>query len=276
MTNRSNIGFLTPKPIQPELPLFVYLPGMDCTGELLTVQAEKLAKVFDLRCLYISPTDLSSWEKLTEATIKLIQKELIRNPQRTVYLCGESFGGCLAIKTILAAPELIHKLILVNPASSFYQRSWLGLGGILTNLIPDLIHRYSALGFLPFLAELSRMAQSERLALLKAMRSIPRSVLGWRLSLLQNFGSHEQQLTRLTQPTLILAGGSDRLLPSLEEAQRLVNLIPKADMVVLPYSGHACLLETQTDLYTILEKNCFLDHLDQSHKQLTSKLLHKT
>jgi pimeloyl-ACP methyl ester carboxylesterase len=78
--------------------------------------------------------------------------------------------------------------------------------------------------------------------------------------LLQNFKPCEQSLTRLTQPTLIIAGGSDRLLPSLEEAQRLVSLIPHAEMTVLPFSGHACLLETQTNLYAILEKHNFIEN----------------
>ncbi|MDJ0687037.1 MAG: alpha/beta hydrolase [Xenococcaceae cyanobacterium MO_188.B32] len=259
MINKNEISFLLPKPIQPEKPLFVYLPGMDGTGVLLTNQADELSQSFDLRCLSIPSNDLSDWDTLANKTRDLIEQEITRSPSRPVYLCGESFGGCLALKTTVTAPQIVKRLILVNPASSFNQRPILGLGINLISWVPSYIHQTSAIGLLPFLAELSRMRKPERRALLQAMRSLPQKVVSWRLSLLKDFMVSKQELTSLKQPTLIIAGGADRLLPSVEEAQNLLKILPQAQMKVLPQSGHACLLEAETNLYEILSENNFLD-----------------
>ena len=45
--------------------------------------------------------------------------------------------------------------------------------------------------------------------------------------------------------TLLIASGEDRLLPSLTEAVRLQSLLPSAQRVVLPDSGHTALLEVR-------------------------------
>ncbi len=259
MINKDKISFLLPKPIQPEKPLFVYLPGMDGTGKLLTNQADELSQSFDLRCLSIPSNDLSDWNTLTKTTIDLIEQEITRSSSRPVYLCGESFGGCLALKTTVTAPQIVKRLILINPASSFNQRPLLGLGINLIPWIPSSIHQTSAIGLLPFLAELSRMKKPERRALLQAMRSLPQQVVSWRLSLLKDFMVSDRELNRIKQPTLIIAGGADRLLPSIEEAQNLLKTLPQAQMKVLPQSGHACLLEAETNLCDILAENNFLD-----------------
>ena len=48
--------------------------------------------------------------------------------------------------------------------------------------------------------------------------------------------------------TLLIASGEDRLLPSLTEAVRLQSLLPSAQRVVLPDSGHTALLEVRLPL----------------------------
>ncbi len=254
----SQFQLLAPKQSPSDYPLFLYLPGMDGTGRLFDTQTKKLASCFTIRCLSIPQNDMSSWGKLTNTVINLIQDELAARGQDSLYLCGESFGGCLAIKIAEAKPELIEKLILVNPASAFNRQPILSWGIPLTRYSPDWLHRTSAVALLPFLAELNRMRSSRRRALLQAMKSLPSEVVSWRLSLLQQFMVSEFRLSSFPQPTLAIASASDRLLPSIAEAQRLVNIFPQGVMEILPESGHACLLEKTTDLYEILRKNQFL------------------
>jgi len=269
---KNNLSFITPTLPKPEYPLFIFLPGMDGTGQLYQRQANRLAKFFDIRCLSISPDDMSDWNSLAESAIALIKKELLlkqgnRNgkspsspsPRPPVYLCGESFGGCLALKLALEAPWLFGRLILVNPSSSFNQRPLLSWGIHFTQWMPEFFHSVSSLGLLPFLAALERMATSDRLALLEAMNSVPPRVVSWRLSLLRDFAVFGKDLRRLTQPMLILASRGDRLLPSIEEAKRLVNYLSHAQAIVLPHSGHACLLETDIYLDEIMQANHFLE-----------------
>ena len=257
MNYQSNLHFLLPQQIKRNRPLFVYVPGLDGTGELFQNQIAKLPDDFDIRCLAIPANNLGDWNDLAQETIKLIQGELEINGDRPVYLCGESFGGCLALKVALTHPSLIKRLILVNPASSFNQTPILSWGIGITQWVPDWLHNYSAVTLLPFLAQLNRVEEEQRLALLQGMKSLPPKIVSWRLSLLKDFSVPPQDLQQLNIPSLIIAGASDRLLPSVTEAQKLSNLLPQAKAVILPQSGHACLIETETNLYQILQEHDF-------------------
>ncbi|MEH1850057.1 MAG: alpha/beta hydrolase [Nostoc sp.] len=254
-----NPCFLTPKRVQPEYPLLVYLPGMDGTGQLLRSQTAGLETGFDVRCLALPRKDLNTWDVLAKSVLDLIHAELEKSSQRAVYLCGESFGGCLAMKVAIQAPELFKRIILINPASSFHLRPWLNWASQLTYLVPSGLYDVGALGLLPFLASLPRISQSDRHELLKTMRSVPSETVHWRLSLLREFNVDEEQLRCLTQPVLLIAGASDRLLPSVTEVKRIANILPNTKIVVLPNCGHACLLEQDINLYDILKANDFLE-----------------
>lgn len=258
MSFRSSVDFIDPREVNRDAPLFVYLPGMDGTGKLLQRQSNNLAANFDLRCLSIRIDNHSSWSDLARDTVQLIKSELTHKTNSEVYLCGESFGGCLALKTALAAPSIIKKLILVNPASCFNQLPILSWGVDLTSLLPSWVHRYSAAGLLPFLVRLNRIKDCDRICLIESMKSIPPHVVSWRLSLLRDFKVTDEELRNLNIPSLIVAGAADDLLPSVEEAQKLTRLLPQAQMTVLPQSGHACLLETEINLYQILVKQNFI------------------
>lgn len=260
---KSHPCFLTPSKLNPNNPLFVFLPGMDGTGQLLRTQTAGLEPAFDVRCLAIPPTDLTSWDELASEVVSLIQAELEKRPTRSVYLCGESFGGCLAMKVAVRSPELFDRIILVNPASSFNQRPMLGWGAQLTGWIPHPVYRGSAVWLLPFLANLGRTDESDRRALLDAIHSVPQKTVIWRLSLITDFHVDETQLRQLTQPVMLIAGGSDRLLPSVAEAKRLTTCFPNAQMVVLPHSGHACLLEAEVNLFEIIKAHNFLETRDK-------------
>jgi pimeloyl-ACP methyl ester carboxylesterase len=260
---QSHPCFLTPRQLNPGYPLFVFLPGMDGTGKLLRTQTAGLEATFDIRCLAIPPDDLTSWDVLSERVVALIQAELEAVPRQSIYLCGESFGGCLALKVALKAPHLFKRIILVNPASSYNQRPWIHWGCHLTRWLPQSLYQVSSVGLLPFLAALDRISPSDRQALLSAMRSVPQKTSIWRLSLLGQFEIDQTQLRRLTQPVLLIASEADRLLPSLTEAQHLAKSLSKARIVTLPYSGHACLLEADINLYEILKSVNFLDDLEQ-------------
>jgi len=258
MSFEYSVDFIETKASRSDAPLLVYLPGMDGTGRLFETQVDKLATNFDLRCLALRHDNYSNWHDLALDTIKLIKIELSGKKNKQVYLCGESFGGCLALKAAIAAPELITKLVLVNPASSSNQLPILGLGADITPWLPTWIHRYSAAGLLPFLAQLNRINECDRINLVESMKSLPPQIISWRLSLLRDFKVADEQLRSLKIPSLILAGAADALLPSVAEAKKLIALLPQAKMTVLPQSGHACLLETEVDLFKILLEQNFI------------------
>jgi hypothetical protein len=92
MSFELSVGFINPREVNTDAPLFVYLPGMDGTGKLLQTQADDLAGNFDLRCLAIRTDSYSTWQDLARDTVQLIRAELDHKTNQEVYLCGESFG----------------------------------------------------------------------------------------------------------------------------------------------------------------------------------------
>lgn len=253
--------FLTPERLQPELPLFIFLPGMDGTGQLFRTQTAGLEMGFDIRCLALSPTDLTSWDELAEQTVQLVYQELEHNRNRPVYLCGESFGGCLAMKVALREPSLFTRLILVNPGSSFAHKPFFTWSSAITSWMPTPLYRLSSIWLMPWLARLERLAPSDRQSLLKAVQSVPQQTSVWRLSILSHFAIPEVELRQLEQPVLLIAGAADQLLPSVSEVERLSRCFPNPTVVVLPNCGHACLLEADVNLYEIMQAHNFLDSL---------------
>jgi pimeloyl-ACP methyl ester carboxylesterase len=245
---------LSPLELNPELPLFVFLPGLDGTGQLLQTQTESLKGIFDVRCLAIPPTDQSSWQELAATVVALVRQELALHPRQLVYLCGESFGGCLALQVALLAPELWQRIILINPASSFGRRPWIGWSALIVRWLPEPVYRLSAVTLLPFLASLERILPADQEAMLAAIRTVPQVTSLWRLSLLNQFQLYLEELRRLTMPILLIASAADRLLPSVSEVERLQAALPQAEIMILPSSGHACLLESEVRLAKIIDQ----------------------
>jgi pimeloyl-ACP methyl ester carboxylesterase len=240
-------------PALPSRPLFVFLPGMDGSGALLQPQVTGLSTGFDIRCLSIPPDDLKGWDELSERVAALIRMEQQRHPGRTTTVCGESFGGCLALRLITRFPKLCDQLILVNPASSAQRQPWIGACSSLTQLLPTPIYHISTVSLCNLLIASHRVSRSTRHQLLAAMQAVKPQTAAWRLDLLRQFRLEDLSLDRVHQPVLILASKADRLLPSQREAKRLARFLPNSTIVQLPHSGHACLLEDQLNLAAILK-----------------------
>ncbi len=245
--------FLTTQFSNPNYPLLVFLPGMDETGkELMYLQTAGLEAAFHVRCFVIPPDELTSWDQMTEEVVSLTKIELEKVPHSPVYLCGESFGGCLALKILEKFPQLFTKIILINSASSFHRVPWLNLGSLLFPYTPQFFYKISSLLSLPFLANLSRISPAASLALSKSTSSAPQKTANQRLSLMREFDVDENKLSQITQPVLLIASRDDRLLPSEAEAKHLNNIFPNSQTITLPHSGHACLVERDINLYEIL------------------------
>jgi len=52
-------------------------------------------------------------------------------PERPVYILGESFGAILAVAVAAARPDLVDRVILVNPATSYERSVWPAIGPLL-------------------------------------------------------------------------------------------------------------------------------------------------
>ena len=230
-------------------PLLIYIPGMDGSGRLLQNQ-KGIWQNFDVRCLNI-PSQEIEWEQLTEDLVFLIKEELFRQGKRRVYVCGESFGACLALKLAESIPHLIHQIILINSASAFNKRPLLNLGTYATRFMSDYVYRSCAGLLLPFLTRSSNVSPSQQDKLLAAMEEVPPNIVSWRLTLLDKFTYPSKQLKL---PVLIVASAKDQLLPSVAEARKLKQFFFHGQIRILPDSGHCCLLESKVDLSQIIQQ----------------------
>lgn len=250
--------FFSPFQSDSNRPLFVFLPGMDETGkELITLQTAGLEAAFDVRCFVIPADTLDCWDSLSHQLIALTQAELEKTP-RSVYLCAESFGTCVALTALTQAPELYDRIILINSASSFHRVPLLNLGSFLLSWTPQFFYDFSSILALPFLAQITRLSPKARNALIKATQDAPKRTAEQRLELLRTFKTDETKLQKITQPVLVIGSQNDHLLPSVNEAYRLAKVFPNTQVFTLPHSGHACLVEKDVNLVTILQAANFL------------------
>ena len=257
--------FFNPQASKPDCPLLIFLPGLDETGKnLMSMQTDSLEIGFDVRCFVIPPEDIDDFNLLAESALALIEAELASTPERAVYLCGESFGGCIALKMLEQAPKLFEKIILVNPASSFHRIPWLNLGSLLFSLTPDFLYNNSAYLSLPFLAPVNRLSVHACQGLAETIKSAPKQTAQQRLAMMREFTLDETKLRQVTQPVLLIGSEKDLILPSVEEVRRLAKIFPQATIVTLPHSGHACLVE-DINLYQIMEANKFVTKAKQLH-----------
>jgi pimeloyl-ACP methyl ester carboxylesterase len=245
-----SISFLPPRLVQPHLPLLVLFPGMDGTGQLFNKQIAGLIDRFDIRCLSIATNDLTGWTGLADRVVSLILSELAQ--EQALYLCGESFGACFAMLVAEQLGTKINQLILINPASSFARQPLLAAGSALSGLLPDALYPISAMILVNFLINGDRVAPTERQHLIDAIRSVHPQTAAWRLNLLRQFPVDAIVPKLIDIPTLLIAGGLDRLLPSSLEISTLSQLLSNSKTLLLPASGHACLLERDIHLADLL------------------------
>ena len=253
MATTADMQLINPGTRDSQQPLFIFLPGMDGSGQLLHRQVEGLGSCFDVRCLSLPVNDLSNWNSLVERVIPLIEAEQ-QSSTRPVHLCGESFGGCLAMQVASHRPALFQSLTLVNPASSFNRVPLFRWGSPLSNLLPTPLYKLSSGILGHFLVEPERVALEDRQALMRAMVSVSPKTAAWRLHLLRQFRLDQIGLEQLSLPVLLIAGERDRLLPSVSEIRRIGQHLTQAQTHLLPHSGHACLLEKAVNLRQIMQQ----------------------
>lgn len=76
-----------------------------------------------------NPAHESCMERLHREYLELVVGQ---SPvERPVYLLGESFGGVLALAAAEVRPDLVDRVVLVNPATSFPRSPWPTLGPLL-------------------------------------------------------------------------------------------------------------------------------------------------
>src|SRR5215212_8674968 len=91
-------------------PFLFFLPGLDGTGELFYRQIPELSRDFTVVNFGLRTEGAFTYEDLIDDISGLIEKLGCGK----VTLCGESFGGTLALQFAAARPEMVERLIIIN------------------------------------------------------------------------------------------------------------------------------------------------------------------
>jgi pimeloyl-ACP methyl ester carboxylesterase len=159
-----------------------------------------------------------------------------------VTLVGHSMGGNIAVELALARPDLVQRLMLVNPAlqgsampgfTRSYLRpdhGWLALRAsiALANQISQfstaIPHQHGGGMVIPIVRRLGYMARHDPELLHRLLGAMFRNPLLPRLPL-------------ITQPTLMIAGQLDPLVP-VQLTRQAARAIPGAKLQLMPRAAH--------------------------------------
>lgn len=154
-------------------------------------------------------------------------------------IAGNSLGGWLAIKFAAAFPEKVSQLILIASA---------GLSEIRLQFLQS--------------AEQSRQSDNplELDTNILGEQNIPKEALDFLNLIVENYEPIQElpvhpddALYRLTMPVLYVGGENDWIIDSQASAQRLMRLVPSAELLLLPNLGHM-ITNNQQYILSFLEK----------------------
>ena len=159
-------------------------------------------------------------------------------------LAGNSLGGYVAWKTAVDYPERVSKLILVDAAGYATTAASVPIGfklaqipmlsALMSNILPRRVVESSLRNVYGDPSKISADLVDRYYEL--ALRAGNRKSLAARFA--QNKpGEFEAQIPQIKQPTLILWGGLDRLIPP-ENAQKFHHDIAGSSLVVFDTLGH--------------------------------------
>ncbi len=211
----------------------VLLPGMMCDARAWSTQLTVLSYE---RPVTVAP--VCNGDRIEE-----IASGLLSSLPSKFALCGHGLGGVIALEVLRRAPERVIRLALLgtNPLADTPQEAadreprMIGAkaGRFDALLEQELLPRYVGQG-----AQRARaMAELQDMA-----GALGPDIYVRQERALQRRRDQQSTLRRITQPTLVLAGDEDQVVP-LKRQEFLAELIPYAQLKVLGGVGHMSHLE---------------------------------
>lgn len=159
-------------------------------------------------------------------------------------LGGNSLGGEIAWRTAVLAPQRVASLVLVDASGPAFQPQAIPLGFVVARapglnrvgewLLPRSLIAQSVASVYGDPAKVTSQLVDRYFEL--TLRDGNRRALAQRLQQME-MGAHTERIASIRQPTLILWGGRDRLIPP-STAQEFVRRIPGSKLVVFDELGH--------------------------------------
>lgn len=211
----------------------ILLPGMMCDARVWATQLTVLSYE---RPVTIAP--VCAGERIEE-----IASELLSSLPSKFALCGHGMGGAIALEMCRRAPERVQRLALVgtNPLSDTPQEAAdrePRMIGAKAGRFDDMLQRE----IMPRQIAYGPRREAAWEALHEMAQSLGPEIYARQERAMQRRRDQQGTLSRITQPTLILAGSEDQVVP-LKRQEFLAELAPYAKLSVLQGVGHLPMLE---------------------------------
>jgi pimeloyl-ACP methyl ester carboxylesterase len=228
-------------------PTLVLVPGIDGTGRLFHRQIPLLARAFRV-VSYALRDSAVRMDTLVDDLTALIDR--VSPGGEPVVVCGESFGGALALSLAIRRPERVRALVVINSFARFLPQHRLDAAIVALRLMPwgamPLVRRLTA-----FRLHSRFTHRTEIRRFLAETRQTTRAGYLNRLRILTEYDARPH-LGRIARPTLFVASDRDHLVPAVAQARYMVARVPGARLHVLEGHGHICLIAPGVDLARII------------------------
>ncbi len=218
-------------------PLALLIPGLDGTGLLYYRQIEALSAHYRVAAWRFRQNSRFELADLT----KEIGEATGGETAGSMLVVGESFGGLIALDYVLSYPERVRRLLLVNAFARYRRRVRIRLARLLAPLLAFEFAKRVKDYVADCILEREGILIEDRRRYREIIRQIDPPAYRRRLLLTQTIDL-TPRLPQITVPTVLLAAGRDKIVPSVPEARFMAAHIPDAELHEFPEAGHALLL----------------------------------
>jgi pimeloyl-ACP methyl ester carboxylesterase len=153
--------------------------------------------------------------------------------QKTALL-GLSQGGWTALKFATIRPERVDKLVLLTPGGIMPTRP----AFILKAVILSMLGRWGA-------ERINRIVFGKQPIHPEAVIFMDAIMTYFKARIGKEYLFSDDELKRLSMPTLLIGGAEDALIPMESVIPRMQKLVPQLETVLIPEMGHALINMTE-------------------------------
>ena len=185
------------------------------------------------------------------------------NITKKIHLCGISMGGMIVQNYALKHPISVKSLILCATTSIHSPKSLIESQELMQNFSPEqkFKTRVAALYSRPF-KKILRQDKALYKKLEKNFMEDPTTLQDY-INQGAAIAGHDtmNDLDKIKQPTLILVGDDDRIIPTLEHSRLLHKKIPNSKLEIITNTGHGFNIEKAEEVNNLLW-NFIKEHLN--------------
>jgi pimeloyl-ACP methyl ester carboxylesterase len=218
-------------------PLALLIPGLDGSGRLYGPHLAALSVRFRPLAWRFKPRDCFDFADL----VSELGDATAGEEPGSIAVAGESFGGPIAMHFVLSFPDRVRSLVLVNTFCFYSGRIRIALACRLAPMLRWQVPRRAKNMVGAGLLASEGVPAAGRRLYREVVDGVYLPAYLQRLALTRRVDLRPR-LSEIRIPTRILAGGRDKVVPSLRQARLMARSIHGARLHTFARAGHALLL----------------------------------